>query len=353
MAPFRSQFHFETWWLQVEGFQEVVANSWNLPIGTVQGAKRVAAKLLRLKHTLKRWRRVTKAQRKVAKTEVANAIAILDALEECGLMEEREHEEWGSLKESMMGLLSMEEAEWRLRSRATWLKEGDNNTAFFHKIANQRRRKNRIGAVKVGQERFVEESQIRSIFLMHFKASFRASRGKKLQWVDEALKKLSPEWISKLEYPFSVEEIKRGVFGMEGDCAPRPDACARSQSSLSHMQYADDTMILSRNDGEAVAGIMFVVKVFDWLSGLAINWRKSAFYGINMEPSVLASLAETYSFMGGLSGTFLSLDHVAAHLKCGCPFTKMGAGFRLISDGLWVRGIEFDSGSSIGAVRPL
>ncbi|KAG5595439.1 hypothetical protein H5410_036671, partial [Solanum commersonii] len=44
-----------------------------------------------------------------------------------------------------------EEIAWQQRSRATWLKEGDRNTNFFHKTVNAHRRTNTIDRLKVGE----------------------------------------------------------------------------------------------------------------------------------------------------------------------------------------------------------
>jgi hypothetical protein len=36
-------------------------------------------------------------------------------------------------------LLEKEEVRWRLKSKATWILEGDNNTIFFHNFINYRK----------------------------------------------------------------------------------------------------------------------------------------------------------------------------------------------------------------------
>ena len=46
-------------------------------------------------------------------------------------------------------LLSLEEISWRQKSRMLCIKEGDNNTKFFHKMANSHRRYNHLNFLEV------------------------------------------------------------------------------------------------------------------------------------------------------------------------------------------------------------
>ena len=58
----------------------------------------------------------------------------------------------------------MEEVSWRQKSRTLWLKEGDNNTKFFHKMVNLHRRYNYMDKVVVDGVVYEEEGSGRKWF---------------------------------------------------------------------------------------------------------------------------------------------------------------------------------------------
>ncbi|KAK1276790.1 hypothetical protein QJS04_geneDACA012808 [Acorus gramineus] len=90
---------------------------------------------------------------------------------------------------------------WREKSKALWLKAGDNNTKFFHKMASQRRCINRILAMQIDGNLHEGQEVIKRGLVDHFKRNFRKRRGWKPAWADNTLPRLSADFVELLEAP--------------------------------------------------------------------------------------------------------------------------------------------------------
>ena len=76
----------------------------------------------------------------------------------------------------------LEEVSWRQKSRTLWLKEGDNNTKFFHKMANLHRRYNYMDKVVVDGVVYEEEGSGRKWFTS-MNPFIRSLRRGDLRWM--------------------------------------------------------------------------------------------------------------------------------------------------------------------------
>ncbi|KAK1312032.1 hypothetical protein QJS10_CPA07g00696 [Acorus calamus] len=136
----------------------------------LKGAKRLAVKLRRLKQRLRAWGKQAKEDRVRRKRELTSTIAKIDGEEEEGPMDTQTRS-----RRALAVLLKQEEMEWHQRSKALWLKAGDNNTKFFHKMALQQRRTNWIVSLVV-DGRVVNEAEIGGCLVEHFKRTFQKDK---------------------------------------------------------------------------------------------------------------------------------------------------------------------------------
>ena len=64
-------------------------------------------------------------------------------------------------KKSYKKWVLLEEIHWRQLSREIWLREGDRNTSFFHRMISAHRRNNSLDRVKINGEWLSEEQKVR------------------------------------------------------------------------------------------------------------------------------------------------------------------------------------------------
>ncbi|RVW16654.1 hypothetical protein CK203_080891 [Vitis vinifera] len=117
----------------------------------------LAKKLQALKYVLKMWNKDTLGNVSVRKDAALEKLNYWDGLERLGSLSEEDRSGQRIARDEFSHCAILEEISWRQKSRALWLKEGDNNTKFFHRMANARRRGNFISSLTVRGVRLNKE----------------------------------------------------------------------------------------------------------------------------------------------------------------------------------------------------
>ncbi|KAG5594744.1 hypothetical protein H5410_035976 [Solanum commersonii] len=150
--PRRSYFKFENWWLQTEGFLDRVKMWWNSIVCEGRSDFILAFKLRALKDKLKEWAKTSNGNLAMQKQNILAKLAELEEIQDQRVLTEDETLSKAELLVDFESIAKCEEIAWRQRSRVNWLKQGDNNTKFFHRSANAHRRYNNIDELVVDGE---------------------------------------------------------------------------------------------------------------------------------------------------------------------------------------------------------
>ena len=147
----------------------------------------------------------------------------LDAREDLSGLSQEEQTRQIQIKSEIAQLASLEEISWRQKSRILLVKEGDNNTRFFHQVANFHRRTKHIQGIDVDGVLYEDEEEVRSIVVQFYPSLYTESNtwrpsmdGLEFARIDEA------EQLA-LKRDFSKKEVVRVLQEMEGDKAPGPN----------------------------------------------------------------------------------------------------------------------------------
>ena len=148
-------------WLKAEGFKELIEGWWQGIVVRERPSYRLAAKMRGLKHNLKIWNEEVFGRLEKNKAEALQQVERWDVVEEERALSEEELGHKKTAKENYSKWVSMEEVHWRQLSREIWLREGDRNTGFFHRMANAHRRVNNLIKIKINGVRLTEDQEVR------------------------------------------------------------------------------------------------------------------------------------------------------------------------------------------------
>ncbi|RVW86011.1 Transposon TX1 uncharacterized 149 kDa protein [Vitis vinifera] len=225
--PFKwgpTPFRFENMWLQHSNFKESFRSWWRGFQGNGWEGHKFMRRLQFVKANLKEWNKVSFGELNERKKNILNDLANFDAIEQVGGLTSELLVQRTLRKGELEELILREEIHWRQKGRVKWVKEGDCNSKFFHKVANGRRNRkfikvleNESGLVLNNSERIIEE------ILLYFEKFNASPTGE--SWSVEGLdwSPISEKSASRLDSPFTEEGISKAIFQLDRDKAPGPD----------------------------------------------------------------------------------------------------------------------------------
>ncbi|KAL4291642.1 hypothetical protein GQ457_14G009450 [Hibiscus cannabinus] len=213
-------FKFINAWLEKEDCRQVVDEVWAKNRNSKLG---IAFKLKIAKMALKQWSFHSCGDFDKKVEELERKIEIFDSRGENAALSATELEELKECQYELWDVMKHRESLWRQKSRITWLKEGDSNTAFFHRVTKIRAKRRGIFGLNSNDGWKSVPARLKRYVYEFFRDHFSCIERKWKAKLRVDVKRLSVEEARKIQQPFNVEEIKEAIWSCEDSKAPGPD----------------------------------------------------------------------------------------------------------------------------------
>ncbi|GJY51080.1 RNA-directed DNA polymerase, eukaryota [Tanacetum coccineum] len=218
--PFRL-FHS---WMELDGFDDLVKDSWEVPVVGESNAMIIFNKKLQsLKNNIKNWNKIRRQTSEARISQLRCEVKDIQNRVENGSASTDDIHTRVHLIKQLRDIEHVENLDLAQKAKVKWAIEGDENSSYFHSSINRKRRQAAIrGVIKDGVWT-VEPNDVKAEFRDHFRSRFSKDGGVRPTIVSDSFLKMSPNQITSLDAPFSREEIKREVWDCGSDKAPGPD----------------------------------------------------------------------------------------------------------------------------------
>lgn len=153
-----------------------------------------------------------------------NEIQILDAIDDTLGLEAVEAERRKLATANLFKGLQLKNSLWAQKAKIRWIKEGDVNLSFFHRVVNHRRKGNEISGFQFGDTWVDNVDEVKKGVKEAFQSHFRNPGGPKPTLPYGFIQKqISEEVNLMLCAPFSEGKVKQAIWSCEGDKSPGPD----------------------------------------------------------------------------------------------------------------------------------
>ena len=112
---------------------------------------------------------------------------------------------------------------WRQKSRELWLKEGDKNIGFFHKMANYHKRQSIIRIMKINGVWSSMNGTLPQDIVRALQDHLSDTGDWRANTDGLYFSRITEMTTQSLEAPFSMNEVHSALCDMNGDKAPESD----------------------------------------------------------------------------------------------------------------------------------
>ncbi|GLT51278.1 hypothetical protein SLA2020_246990 [Shorea laevis] len=210
-------------WQQHPDFKKFVEKKWSeMEVEGYAGYK-CQQKLKLLKGFLKDWNKEVFGNMETQYEQAVKKIEQVDKQNEISELEEAEIVKRQEGFSEMWECLRKKELIWKQKSRSRWVREGDANTRFFHRMAKGRRAHNNIAGLRCNGAWTDDPDMVKDEIARYFRRVFQGETWNRPKPGNIKFQQISEEKKEWLEKPFSVEEIEEGLRSCDGSKAPGPD----------------------------------------------------------------------------------------------------------------------------------
>eukprot|EP00253_Pinus_taeda_P008825 PITA_08825 len=225
-----SPFKFNPSWLLEPSFISIFSSTWIHPDDHSSEDKSFLfmENLKRLKKATISWAKERQKKQNEDLVKIREELTSLESTEADGYSSQDSKERILQLEKAQIQILLAKEEEWRLKSRAIWLKAGDENTSFFHNYAKGRKSANTIWSLKNEEGRQVNTfSDLSVLGQRHFQRIFtdpgEVNIAEVLRTAQCFPRFLEEDEATDLAGPVSKEEVEAAMKCMGKDKSPGPD----------------------------------------------------------------------------------------------------------------------------------
>lgn len=216
-------FKFENMWLKSPGFVEMVKMGWESFSAEGKPGQRLRLKPKMLSEKLWMWNKEVSGNIDIKKKHLIEEISFWDSNDEQRCLLENEKQMRKSVKQDFAKIACMEEIKWKQKAKVQWLKEGDRNTRFFHRITSARRNTNFIYSLVDDDGEEVDSAHLKDHVAAYFMKLYKDSGLCRPKLNGVQIKRISSFMRNWLEHPFEEEKVKKVVWSIEDEKALGPD----------------------------------------------------------------------------------------------------------------------------------